>query len=100
MVSHLSLTHRAPAIDFGGITYGFLGSTGLDGVPAGTGEQSGCEEVCGMEMGAVEVYELDGFSVEEVIGLRGSDGRFSAAVSLDLSEREQLRIRRQLDRVE
>ena len=90
----------SPATEFEGTTYGFLGRTNLEGVPVGTGEQTGCEDVCGAETGDVEVYELDGFSPEQVIGLRGTDGSFSAAVSLTLTEREQLRIRRQLDQVE
>lgn len=89
-----------PATEFEGADYGYLGSTDLDGTPAGTGEQTGCEDICGVEMGEVEVYVLDGFSTEQVIGLRNLDGSFSAAVSLDLTERDQLRIRRQLDRAE
>lgn len=87
-------------VEFEGTTYGSLGSTELDGAPVGTGEQSGCEDICGYEVGEVEVYELDGFSTEQVIGLRGLDGTFSASVSLDLTERDQLRVRRQLDRAE
>lgn len=90
-----------PVTEYKGTTYGDLSYTKLDGVPVGTGEQSGCEDVCGAEESAeVEVYELDGFSTEQVIGVLNQGGTLSAAVSIDLTEREQLRIIRELDRVE
>lgn len=90
----------SPVTEFEGTEYGDLSFTELGGEPVGTGEQSGCEDICGFEAGEVEVYELDGFSTEQVIGVLNPGGTLSAAVSNELTEREQLRINRELDRAE